>query len=70
MAAYNKPKAIRLGEGIENRFVLLTHLRYQFRLLSNDARENERTRMVRIFTQAIRDRRVAVPAANMFALRT
>jgi hypothetical protein len=63
-------KEIRLGGGIENAFVFLTHLRYQFCLLSDDARQAERTRLIQLFVDAMRERRQAVPAADLFALRT
>ncbi len=59
---------LRLGGGIENGFAFLTHLRYQFCLLSNDARKDAQTRMVRIFTDAIREHRLAVSAADLFCL--
>lgn len=61
---------IRLGGGIENGFVFLTHLRYQFCLLAEDARQTEQNRLVRLFADAMRERRQAVPAADLFALRT
>ena len=63
------PYEIRLGGGIENGFVFLTHLRYQFCLLSKDARQVERTRLIQLFTTAIRDRRTTVAAAELFDLR-
>lgn len=64
------PKEIRLGGGIENAFVFLTHLRYQFCLLSDSARTEERARMVRLFTEAIRSHnRSSISAAVLFALR-
>jgi len=60
---------MRLGGGIENGYVFLTHLRYQFCLLSKAARQAERTRLVRLFTAAIRDRKPEVAAAELFDLR-
>lgn len=62
------PREIRLGGGIENGFVFLTHLRYQFCLLSNDARQEENTRLTRLFTEAIRARRQQIPAGELFGL--
>ena len=61
---------IRLGGGIENGYTFLMHLRYQFCLLSEAARQAERTRLVRLFTTAIRDRQTKVPAKTLFDLRT
>ncbi len=67
-------KEIRLGGGIENGFVFLTHLRYQFCLLSNDARQKERTRLTSLFARAIRELRhvrgQSISAAELFDLRT
>ena len=63
------PYEIRLGGGIENAFVFLTHLRYQLCLLSDDARQTERTRLIRLFTATIRDHRPTVPAAELFDLK-
>jgi hypothetical protein len=65
------PREIRLGGGIENAFVFLTHLRYQFCLLSDAARTAERARMVRLFTDAIRSHsRTSISAAVLFAFRS
>jgi hypothetical protein len=61
---------IRLGGGVENGYVFLTHLRYQFCLLSEDARQADRTRLIRLFTEAIRGRHPMVSAAELFDLRT
>lgn len=60
---------VRLGGGIENGYIFLTHLRYQFCLLSDDARQAERTRLIRLFTATIRDRRPTVSAAELFDFR-
>ncbi len=69
-----KPKEIRLSGGIENGFVFLTHLRYQFCLLSENTRQKERTRLISLFACAIRERRIErgkpISAAELFALRT
>lgn len=65
---------IRLGGGIENGFVFLTHLRYQFCLLSDDARQAERKRLTGLFADAVRERLLergqSIPAARLFGLRT
>jgi hypothetical protein len=63
------PSEIRLGGGIENAFVFLAHLRYQFCLLSEAARQAERTRLVQLFATAIRARRDTVPAAELLDFR-
>ena len=60
------PSEIRLAGGIENAFAFLTHLRYQFCLLSEDARQVEQTRLSRLFASAIREHRTTVPAAELF----
>jgi hypothetical protein len=44
---------IRVSGGIENAFVFLFHLRYQFCLVSDEARGFERNRLVNLFTTAI-----------------
>ena len=65
---------IRLGGGIENVFVFLTHLRYQFCLLSTETRQNERTRLIQLFTEAIRQPRhekgLPIPPGQLFPLKT
>jgi hypothetical protein len=58
--------AIRLGGGIENAFVFLMHLRYQFCLLSEEVREKEKARLVDLFTAAITDKQLVVPPADLF----
>jgi hypothetical protein len=63
------PYEIRIGGGIENAFAFLTHLRYQFCLLSEAARQTERARLGRLFITSFRDRRTTVPAAELFDLR-
>jgi hypothetical protein len=66
-------KEIRLGGGIENGFVFLTHLHYQFCLVSKETRQNERTCLIRLFMNAIRERRhekgPPIPAGKLFGLR-
>jgi hypothetical protein len=46
---------IRVGGGIENAFVFLFHLRYQFCLVSEDTRTHEKNRLVALFTSAIEE---------------
>jgi hypothetical protein len=57
---------VRLGGGIENAFVFLMHLRYQFCLLSEEVREKEKARLVNLFTAAITDKQLVVPPADLF----
>jgi hypothetical protein len=44
---------IRLGGGIENLFILLANVRYQFCLVSQEERDREKSRLVKLFTDAI-----------------
>lgn len=55
---------VRVGGGIENAFVFLTHLRYQLCLLNGALRTAERDRLIDLFTAAIRNGRQSVPAAE------
>jgi hypothetical protein len=57
---------IRIGGGIENAFVFMFHLCYQFCLLSEQTRSSERARLVNLFTTAIRGRETHVPAGRLF----
>jgi hypothetical protein len=57
---------IRIGGGIENAFVFLFHLRYQFCLVSEETRGSERTRLVNLFRTAISGRKTDVPASHLF----
>lgn len=59
---------VRLCGGVENAFVFLTHLRYQFCLLCDEVRNQERTRLINLFTAAINDRHVVIPPAALFQL--
>lgn len=59
---------VRLGGGIENAFVFLTHLRYQLCLLNGALRDAERDRLIDLFTTAIRDKRNSVPAKEILNL--
>jgi hypothetical protein len=59
----------RIGGGIENAFVFLTHLRFQFCLIAPQAREDEKTRLVNLFTNKIKNReRREIPAAVVLNL--
>ncbi|MGO8678813.1 MAG: hypothetical protein ACLQVX_23460 [Limisphaerales bacterium] len=60
---------IRIGSGLENAFIFLFHLRYQFCLVSEEARGSERTRLVNLFTTAIGARETHVPAKTLFDFR-
>jgi hypothetical protein len=52
---------VRLGGGIENVFVFLAHLRYQFCLCSEAARSEERRRLGRLFVESIRSNKDSLP---------
>jgi hypothetical protein len=59
----------RIGGGIENAFVFLTHLRFQFCLIAPQAREDEKTRLVNLFTTKTKNReRREIPAAEVLNL--
>jgi len=45
---------IRIGGGIENPYVFLFHLRYQFCLVSNQVRQTERQRLIDLFERSIK----------------
>jgi len=60
---------IRMGGGIENFYIFLFHLRYQFCVVSDDTRAQERNRLVELFTSAISARRSNVPPAELFNFR-
>jgi hypothetical protein len=60
---------VRIGGGIENAFVFLTHLRFQFCLVSPQVRDEERTRLIDLFTAAIHDGRQNVPPAEILNLQ-
>jgi hypothetical protein len=62
-------REIRVGGGIENAFVFLFHLAYQFCLVSEETRDSERTRLVNLFAAAIKDREANVPAGKLFDFR-
>ena len=60
---------VRLGGGVENAFVFLAHLRYQFCLLCDEARNQERSRLVHLFKKSIEEKCNTVPPADLFGLR-
>ena len=53
---------VRIGGGIENPYVFLFHLRYQFCLVANQVRQTERQRLIDLFDDAIRKNETTVPA--------
>ncbi len=57
---------IRIGGGIENPYVFLFHLRYQFCLVNNDVRQMERLRLIDLFETAIREGEQEVNASDLF----
>jgi len=57
---------VRIGGGIENAFVSLYHLRYQFCIVSDEMREGERNRLTDLFTAAISGNRATIPANELF----
>jgi hypothetical protein len=59
----------RIGGGIENPFVLLFHLRYQFCLVSDQARQTERQRLIELFENAIRNSDSTVNARDLFGFQ-
>jgi hypothetical protein len=62
-------REIRVGGGIENVFVFLFHLRYQFCLVSEETRTQEKNRLIDLFTSAIKESRLNVPPAELFSFR-
>ena len=56
---------VRIGGGIENPYVFLFHLRYQFCLVSNQVRQTERQRLIDLFERSIRDKQ-NVNARDLF----
>lgn len=60
---------IRIGGGIENPFVFLFHLRYQFCLVSADVRQTERQRLIELFENAIRNNDLTVNARDLFGFQ-
>ena len=60
---------IRVGGGIENPFVFLFHLRYQFCLQSYQVRETERQRLIALFQGAIKEKSI-VNARELFNFKS
>ncbi len=56
---------VRIGGGIENSYVFLFHLRYQFCLVSTQVRQIERQRLIDLFERSIRNNR-NVNARDLF----
>ena len=56
---------VRIGGGIENPYIFLFHLRYQFCLVSDQARNSEKTRLIDLFENAIRNS-LTVNARDLF----
>jgi hypothetical protein len=56
---------IRIGGGIENPYVFLFHLRYQFCLVSDQVRQFERQRLIDLFERSIRTKQ-NVSAGDLF----
>jgi len=57
---------IRIGGGIENPYVFLFHLRYQFCLVHTDVRRDERQRLIDLFTGSIGKREQSVNPQKLF----
>ena len=63
-----KSHEIRIGGGIENPYVFLFHLRYQFCLVADQVRQTERQRLIDLFERAIRNTET-VNANKLFNFR-
>ena len=61
-----KSHEVRIGGGIENSYVFLFHLRYQFCLVHTDVRRAERRYLVDLFENAIRNKDSTVNARDLF----
>ncbi len=57
---------IRIGGGIENPYVFLFNVRYQFCLVHEDVRRDERARLIDLFNGAIRTDERIVNARDLF----
>jgi hypothetical protein len=57
---------VRIGGGIENPYVFLFHLRYQFCLVHTDVRRNERRRLIDLFAGSIGGREQSVNPQKLF----
>ncbi len=61
-----KSHEIRIGGGIENPYVFLFHLRYQFCLVSDQVRQTERQDLIDLFVRSIRNNDKTVSARELF----
>ena len=57
---------VRIGGGIENPYVFLFHLRYQFCLVHTDVRRDERQRLIDLFAGSIGRREQSVDPQKLF----
>lgn len=57
---------VRIGGGVENPYVFLFHLRYQLCLVSEQARQTERQRLIDLFEMAIIRKDKTVNARDLF----
>ncbi len=60
---------VRIGGGIENPYVFLFHVRYQFCLVSDQARQTEKRRLIDLFEKAISQKDKIVNARDLFSFR-
>ena len=58
---------VRIGGGIENPYVFLFHLRYQFCLVADQVRQTERRRLIDVFKDAIQRNSLTVNARELFS---
>ena len=58
---------VRIGGGIENPYVFLFHLRYQFCLVTDQFRQTERQRLIDLFENAIQNSLPTVNARDLFS---
>lgn len=58
----------RIGGGIENPYVFLFHLRYQFCLVADQVRQTEKQRLINLFYVAIRGNNSTVSARDLHDL--
>ncbi len=59
-------KEVRIGGGIENPYIFLFHLRYQFCLVSKQVRQTERQRLINLFDRSIRYKKKNVNTRELF----
>lgn len=57
---------VRIGGGIENPYIFLFHLRYQFCLVSKEVRQTERQRLIDLFNMSISSSKQNVNAKDLF----